>query len=475
MKKITSIIILIIIFGVSSMYSLAQEPGCCDDGNIVPPVLSPERKDSETLKIVKPDFKPTKAKVTYEKIAGVSVYKIEKNQDSYYNIGYALGKAIILNKPDYAKDLITYLAAYREVQSQYMLEKTLDSIDNALPCWFKYEMKGLTESLNVNTTETTVDYRDILLLNTVVHWTKIPKNPPKAPPVNPTSITPIKELKEHRRDLSPINSFTDQRSAVVNLGKYNLEEREPLVISSYSKYYKDFYDQNSAVMIYNMDYSSFISVGFNGLVTVLSGINNNGIVINTVQKREHEQVDVLGATDPAVISRMIMENGRNYENAVWILNTYNSNYDTTFILSGKEYGYIKKTSANQEYEVLYTGIIDSENRFIYNYDLDESYYRYYSKNFYDKLFTNTINFDYIMSQLRSKDMFDAYMNKSNDYVNTLFHAVYNLDNSYVLVLMPTGDILKDSKYIKVDFNGAKLYQQAVEEETDQWYDKYNEE
>ena len=146
LKKIFLITLMTLFIGVLPLNDNLKAQNCCSSKNNFLSIESQENRN-EVNKPAKSQnrdqYRSTRANVTVETISGVSIYRISQNNDSYRNIGYSLGKAIVRNKPNYPQELAEYLKSYREVQGQYMLEKTLEQLSNSMPCSMKEEMEGL--------------------------------------------------------------------------------------------------------------------------------------------------------------------------------------------------------------------------------------------------------------------------------------------------------------------------------------------
>lgn len=137
--KTILLIILTIVF-LNSTLAANAENNCCPEKNNKPGHTvdinidsdedKPEKESGHTVNIDinsdedKPEIIPetlfnyTKSFVEHKQIEGINIYVINQNEDSRYNVGYALGKCIMVNNPEYAKDLRAYLDDFYENQSQ---------------------------------------------------------------------------------------------------------------------------------------------------------------------------------------------------------------------------------------------------------------------------------------------------------------------------------------------------------------------
>lgn len=401
-------------------------------------------------------FNYTHSKTELSQINGVKVYTINQNDDSRYNVGYSYGKSVLINNPDYSKELKEFLSSFRELQSEYKLDEVLSTISKSLPCWITVEMEGFADAASVNNDNITITYEDIVLLNTIVLWTKLPQKDPKAPPAAPTSITPIKlKKKELQTSLSPISTIADQDSYVISLDKSLIKEETPVVIRNYSREYSNFFNKTQAIIIYHLDNSSFMSVGIEGLVSVISGINEYGVSIHTIQATDQQNETIIGATPPSILTRMALESAETAIQANKILNHVKPSLEQAFIIVDKDNQFVINSEIqNNEEKPMYETI--SPNKIIiYNFSNDESNKEKLSTVNFFELLTSPINFDEVIETI----------NTSNKIQNTneknIFNTVFNIKEKEIWLQGNSGILTKN--FAKVGFNTINGLKEDTEE------------
>ncbi|MEW5820618.1 MAG: hypothetical protein AB1782_10540 [Cyanobacteriota bacterium] len=493
MLKTILLIILTIVF-LNSTLAANAENNCCPEKNNKPGHTvnidinsdkdKPEKESEHTVNIDinsdnnNPEIMPgtlfnyTKSIVELKKIEGINIYVINQNEDSRYNVGYALGKCIMVNNPEYAKDLRAYLDNFYENQSQFNLEDVLEKISNDMPCWIKQELNGLSEALSINNDQIKITLKDIILLNTVVLWTKIPKQPPQAPPAAPTSVTPIKNKNVLKSNLSPVTSVSDQVSLFISLDSTYVEEDFPVVLRTYSRYYNDFFNKYPAVMIYNLDNVSFINIGYAGLVTVLSGINNSGVIINSIQKPDQENIKVIGATSPSINARIAIESAKSSLSGKEILEKQISCLENVYLIVDNNAHYAVGAIVANTQESSMKEFISPGKMIIYNYPREKSGSKRIGElNRFEDL-TTKLSFENIQNIFKSKLFYKTSDPNKYEHKNSVFNVIYNVKEKDIHLLMPRlNNPELDYRYAKIDLDdfkiiesGNKINSQSIYEE-----------
>lgn len=323
-------------------------------------IPSPECPLTESM------FNFTRAQTIFKNYEGMKVYIIEQNGDNRYNVGYSYGRSVMLNDSDYALNLRTYLDKFIEKQSQYQLEDIVKRIANAMPCWLKEEFQGFADAISTNNDCIHFTYEDIVLLNTVVLWTKIPKKPPIAPPAVPTSIKPVEEKDLVNIDLSPVSDISEEISLYSYLAADYTESGDAIAVRMYKRSYESFFDNVAAVMIYKLDHSCFVNIGFEGLIASLTGMNEDGIVLNTIQDPDQTNIKVVGASPPTIPIRITLENVKSNEEAKDFLDHYNSSIEQVFTIADKSQNLFINTGTQNDQVRGIKEISNDKQSIIYN-------------------------------------------------------------------------------------------------------------
>lgn len=376
-------------------------------------------------------FNYTHSKTEFSQIDGIKVYTINQNDDSRYNVGYSYGKRVLISNPDYSKELKEFLNSFRELQSEFKLEEVLSTVSKSLPCWIISEMKGFADAASVNNDNITITYEDIVLLNTIVLWTKLPQKDPKAPPAAPTSITPIKlKKKELQTSLSPVSAIADQSSYVISLDNSLLKEDTPVVIRNYSRQYSKFFNKSQAIIIYNLDNISFISVGIEGLISVISGLNKYGVSIQTIQAIDQQNETIIGATPPTVLTRMALESAETAIQANKILQHVKPSLEQAFIIVDKDNHFIINTEIQNNDEKPMHEFISPDKMIIYNFSNDESNHEKLSTvNFFESL-TLPVSFDEIIKTISTNNT------TQNTDDKNIFNTIINIKDKEIWLEIP---------------------------------------
>lgn len=412
-------------------------------------------------------FDYTNATAELKIINGIKVYVINQNDDTRYNMGYALGKSVIINNPDYAKDLREFIDAFIKEQSEYMLEDVSEKISSAMPCWVKDEMAGFASAININNTETKITLKDIIMLNTLVLWTKLPKEPPQAPPAAPTSVTPIKHKYQLQSDLSPVSEIVDQTSLFMFLNSQYVKEGIPMATRTYSRRYSGFFDDSPAIMLYNLTNSSFINIGFEGLLTVFSAMNENGVLINAIQSPDQKNIKVIGATPPTVNTRIAIESSRTAKECKTILENQKSSLEEIFTIVDKENHYVVGTTIENIQVSNFKEYVAPNRIVIYNFELSDLPPVIAQKIKNIENGTIETSLADILAGLQRNFIQRTKTTDNTNRRQPVFRAIFNIDEKKIFVLMPKlDDPSMDNNYAILDFESFKPENELKIEEQD---------
>lgn len=421
-------------------------------------------KDNAKCGINENLFNYTHSKTEFTNLNGIKIYTINQNDDSRYNIGYSYGKSVLINNPDYSKELKGFLDTFRDLQSDYKLDEVLSKIANSLPCWITVEMKGFADAASVNNDNIQITYEDIVLLNTIVLWRKLPEKDPQAPPAAPTSITPIKnKQKKLQTSLSPVSEIADQNSYIISLNKSLIQEDSPIIIRNYSRKYSKFFNNTQAILIYKLDNISFMSVGIEGLISVLSGINEHGVSIHTIQASNQQHESIIGGTPPSILTRMALESAENALQAEKILKHVKPSLEQAFIISDKDNQLIINTEIQNEDETLMHQFTSPEKIIIYNFMPDKENSNKLSTINYFESFSSKITIDKIIRTLNEHNSNTIPVSLNDESV---FNAIFDIKEKAVwLQKHETETKLLMKNFTKIDFDITNKLKENSEDDT----------
>lgn len=414
-------------------------------------------------------FNYTKSTVDVENISGVNLYTINQNGDTRYNMGYALGKSVSLSNESYAKDLRLFIDNYKEHQSIYNLDDVVEKLSKSVPCMVKLEMQGFADAVSINKDSIVVTYEDIVILNTVVLWTRLPKKHPQAPPPAPTSVTPLKKHKGKRVRLSEANEISNQYSLLLSLDYSTSSDSLPVVARTYSRKYFDFFNRYPCVFFYQLDNISFYNVGFVGLFGTLSGINEHGIIISTIQALEQVNIKIIGATPPTISARIALEAAVTTKEALGTLMNYTSCLEQSFLIADSHMHRVVNTSITG-FEQTTSSSENPEGKFvIQNYNMSLINQNIKNKLNYLSLNEAKISLNYLLDLLSQNEFYDKYADVSNkDDLPSVFNVVFSPEEKYLWVLMPTE---LSNKFVQLGFN-LQIKTLEEKEKEKKYYEKY---
>ncbi|MGD9581629.1 MAG: carcinine hydrolase/isopenicillin-N N-acyltransferase family protein [Vampirovibrionia bacterium] len=402
-------------------------------------------------------FDYTHSKTEVSVIDNIKIYRIKQNNDSRYNVGYSYGKSIIMNNPDYAKDLKSFLNTFRELQSNYKLDEVLTKIAKSLPCWITQEMNGLASALSTNEDNITITYEDIVLLNTVVLWTKLPQKDPKAPPAAPTSITPIKKNKDKlESSLAAISNLSDQTSFIISLDKTLLTNDSTVVIRNYSRKFSNFVNKTESILIFDLDNVSFMTIGLEGMMCALSGINDNGVSIHTIQASNQDDERIIGATPPTILTRMALETSTTAQEAQQTLNHVKPSLEQAFVIADKDNQFIINTEIKNDTKDIMNENVTQQKIIIYNF------------NTINKNQSITNYFESLNTKLSLEDIINKF-NQEYSSVNpkekNIFNTIYDIKDKSIWYQIPNiNENEPGYHFINIGFGPEKAKEEVTPDE-----------
>ena len=445
------ILILIILLSGYNKFVYAETMG---EVNCVSNVCN--QQENNNLKDLS-EFKNTKAFVNTQIINKTPVYFIYRNGDSRYNLGYALGKAVLSYNPNYTKQLKDYLNQYYNQEGVFNITSIAKRMIKAIPCWLVDEMQGFVDAVN-NNKDAKITLNDIVCLNTIILWSKLPKKRTPLPPVAPTSVTPINiPVKQNKLaySLTNPNKMSDQSMIIYSINSNLAEGDNTFLVSGYFRESQNFFHLNTAVMVYNLDNTSFISVGFNGLFSILSAINDEGIVITTLNDVDQEKIEVMGATSPNVIARVSIEASRTLDECKEILTSMPSSNEQSYVIADKNKFDIIKTDNSKQKNINLFINKKLDKLLIYNFE--DKNLSSITKEQLNNLKSENIKQDF--SELKDLFSHQALFYTSKEFKDTkssIFTVLFQPLIKTLWVLMPTNTLINDKyNYLEVNFNLAR--------------------
>jgi hypothetical protein len=434
-------------------------------------------------------FDYTKSQASVEIVNGVPVYTIHQNGDTRFNVGYVLGKRIMLHDNDYANKLRNFIDYYNQEQSEYKLNDVVSNISKSLPCWFKNEMLGLAAALSINKEKVKISYNDIVTLNTVALWSRLLTRPPQEPPAAPTSITPLKKDHKKEEKLSPVKSVSANETFAISLDTTQVAGGNALVARTYSRVYNDFFNKTAAIMVYDLDNKAFINVGFAGLVSVLSAMNQEGVVINSIQDAEQENIKIWGTTPPSIVARVAIESADNAEQAQKVLENYYSSIEQTYLVTDPIKHLLVKSTFDAAEEVDSYTKKHPGRTIVYNYPLATNDKKMREEYKFISEYSEPVSFESLMVMFSSDKLFNTTSSprvtkkktsKSHvEPLNTVFNAIYSPEKRTVWAIMPDETQVEVNKdYIEITFQESKIFDteniqpEIIKNTNEEFYDKY---
>lgn len=473
MIRILFIALLITLSISTAVKVFAEDDNCCSDKQPIEVETTSTEAESTNSDINPQEslFDYTKSTADVKIVNSVPVFTINQNNDSRYNMGYALGKSVVTTNTEYPKYLRAFLDLYSQQQSKYNLLDVVEKLSKSMPCWIREEMEGFADAVSINNDKIIITYKDIVALNTVVLWSKLPRMPIQVPPANPTSVTPISKSYSSSLELSPVSETSDQATIALSMASGLVKESYPIVVSSYSRYYNNFFDKTSAVMVYNLNGISFINIGFEGLISTIAAMNSYGVVINEIQSSDQEFIEVIGRTPPSVVSRLAIESSRNINECKDILLNNKSSIAQTYLISDEVKHIAINTTINKLKENVFTETTDINKLFISNYPKLTTNKDMESKLKYLQAFESSLSLKETLDLFQEKPLFNTAIDTQKAHSNTVFNVIFNPQQKYILALMPTNNLTSLSNdYIKINFEAAEVFD--LYNKKDNTYEQY---